>query len=463
MRLRRLIGLTMLALLALGAATAAAAPSNGKRVALVIGNGAYRKVDALTNPENDARLIAQTLQEAGFELIGGGAQLELDKAGFDRAVQDFGTALQGAEVALFYYSGHGMQVQGENWLVPVDANPTRPQDLDFQMVDAALVLRQMEGAGTKLNLVILDACRNNPFASRGVRGVQTGLAEMHAPEGTLISYATQPGNVAADGVNGDSPYTSALANTIRRPGLDIFQVFNQVGLAVKQQTGGGQQPWLASSPITGNFYFINGPVIVNPPPAAGAAPPAEINEDALFWQSIAASNDPADFRAYLKNFPSGRFAELAQRRVAMASAPVEAPKRALLSGLMFGATLNEALPRNRFSYRELHIASEYQHEEVRYLAIHMRDLPEWREFLAVNNCLSPESYVAFLFRDRILFRASVRLHIDRVCSDYGAAIAKLRTLPHAADIKTFDRSANGFAIFELIKPGIASSDGDIWQ
>jgi hypothetical protein len=461
MRLRPLLVLTTLALLALGAATAWAAPSAGKRVALVIGNGAYRKVDALTNPENDARLIAQTLQEAGFELIGGGAELELDKAGFDRAVHDFGTELQGAEVALFYYSGHGMQVQGENWLVPVDANPTRPQDLDFQMVDAALVLRQMEGAGTKLNLVILDACRNNPFANRGVRGVQTGLAEMHAPEGTLISYATQPGNVASDGVNGDSPYTSALANTIRRPGLDIFQVFNQVGLAVKQQTGGGQQPWLASSPITGNFYFINGPVIVNAP-AAGAPAPAPINEDALFWQSIADSKDPADFRAYLKNFPGGRFAELAQRRVAMAVAPAAAPMRAL-PGLMFGAAMSEALPRNRLPYSALHIASEYRREEVRYLALNMRDLPEWREFLAVNGCLSRDSYVALLFRNAVLFRASVRLHVDRSCSDYAAALAKLQTLPHAPDVKTFDRSANGFTIFEMIKPGIASSDGDIWQ
>jgi uncharacterized caspase-like protein len=462
MQIAKLLSLTLIALMTIGLSFGSAAPSAGKRVALVIGNGAYRKVDPLTNPENDARLIARTLQETGFELIGGGAQLELDKAGFDRAVHDFGTALQGAEVALFYYSGHGMQVQGENWLVPVDANPTRPQDLDFQMVDAALVLRQMEGAGTKLNLVILDACRNNPFASRGVRGAQAGLAEMRAPEGTLISYATQPGNVASDGANGDSPFTSALANTIRRPGLDIFQVFNQVGLAVKQDTGGAQQPWLASSPIAGNFYFINGPVtVITPPPAASAAPPS-INEDALFWQSIAGSKDPADFRAYLKNFPSGRFAELAERRLAMNVAPPEAVKRQALPGLMLGATMTEALPNNRFPYKALQIAREYQHEEVRYLVVNIRDLPEWREFLTVDGCMSSQSYVAFLFRQTILFRASVRFHLDAACRNYDAAIAKLKTLPHAPEIKTFDRSAYGFAIFEFIKPGIASSDGDIW-
>ena len=155
---------------------------DGQRIALVVGNGAYRSVDRLANPPNDARLMARTLQGAGFTLIGGGPQIDLDKRHFEAAVQQFGRALAGADVALFYYSGHGMQVQGVNWLVPVDANPSSPRDLDFQMLDASLVLRQMEDAGTKLNLLLLDACRNNPFLSRGVRGSQSGLAEMRAPE-----------------------------------------------------------------------------------------------------------------------------------------------------------------------------------------------------------------------------------------------------------------------------------------
>ena len=152
----------------------------------------YRNVDRLANAASDARLMAATLREVHFTLVGGDAQIDLDRAHLDQAVQDFGHAIAGAEVALFYYSGHGLQVQGVNWLVPIDANPTRPQDLDFQMVDADLVLRQMDGAGTKLNLVLLDACRNNPFGNRGLRALQPGLAEMRAPEGTLISYATQP-------------------------------------------------------------------------------------------------------------------------------------------------------------------------------------------------------------------------------------------------------------------------------
>src|SRR5271169_2763796 len=140
-----------------------------KRVALVVGNGAYQHVARLTNPRNDAELMAETLRSLGFILIGDRAQVDLDKAGFDSAVQSFGNQLQGADVGLFYYAGHGVQVRGTNYLVPVSANPTREADVDFQMVDVALVLRQMEGSRTRLNLVMLDACRNNPFGGRGLR------------------------------------------------------------------------------------------------------------------------------------------------------------------------------------------------------------------------------------------------------------------------------------------------------
>lgn len=288
---------------------AGGAQAQGRRVALVVGNSSYKSVERLANAANDARLMATTLKEAGFTIIGDGPQLDLDKPRFERAVQAFGRALQGADVALFYYSGHGLQVDGVNWLVPVDASPTGPRDLDFQMVDASLVLRQMEHAGTKLNMVLLDACRNNPFAIRGVRGSQPGLAEMRAPEGTLISYATQPGNVASDGSSSNSPYTAALAAAMHRPGADVFQVFNQVGLSVKQVTGGQQQPWLASSPIAGNFFFFNGPVTIVPPAAA-------VDAEAVYWQSIASSRSSADFQTYLSRFPRGTFVELAQRRLA---------------------------------------------------------------------------------------------------------------------------------------------------
>jgi TPR repeat protein len=250
------IRLLVLAIIASWTAIAAHAQETDRRVALVIGNTGYRHVDRLANPGNDAQLIADTLRKSGFVLIGGGPQRDLDKPSFDRLVADFGKKIQGADVALFYYAGHGMQVQGTNWLVPTDANPTRAQDLDFQMVNAELVLKQMDGAGTRLNIVILDACRNNPFANLGTRAVESGLAQMRAPDGTLISFATQPGNVAVDGKGSDGPYAMALAAAIRQPGLDIFHLFNQVGLTVKRDTRGSQQPWVSSSPIDGEFFFV---------------------------------------------------------------------------------------------------------------------------------------------------------------------------------------------------------------
>jgi hypothetical protein len=254
-----------------------------KRVALVVGNSHYQNVAPLNNPGNDATLMAETLRSAGFTLIGNRAQLDLDKAGFDRAVQDFGRQLTGANVALFYYSGHGMQIRGENYLVPVSANPTREADVDFQMLNVALVLREMEGSGTKLNIVILDACRNNPFLARGLRGSDGGLAQIRGAEGTLISFATQPGNLAQDGDGRNSPFTLALAEMIHKPGLEVLQTFNQVGLKVMRATGGAQIPWTSSSPIDGSFYFTNAdanavasaePPAAPPPPAQQAPPPS---------------------------------------------------------------------------------------------------------------------------------------------------------------------------------------------
>ena len=230
---------------------------SGKRVALVIGNSTYRSVTRLDNPANDAKLIANALKSLGFKLVGGDAQLDLDKAGFDAAVQRFGDQLQGAEVGLLFYAGHGLELRGTNYLVPVNANPTREADVDFQMVNVEVALHQMEAAGTKLNLVMLDACRNNPFAGRGLRasGRPGTPRQMQAPAGTLISFATQPKTIAQDGTDGNSPYSKALAETIRTPGLDIFQSFNQVGLVVKEATGGSQQPSVSISPIEGEFFF----------------------------------------------------------------------------------------------------------------------------------------------------------------------------------------------------------------
>ncbi len=286
-----------------------------RRIALVVGNSAYRNVPRLTNPANDAKLIAETLRSLGFELVGGSAQIDLDKPNFEGAVKRFGLLLQGADVGLFYYAGHGVQVHGENYLVPVSANPEREADVDFEMLGTTLVMRQMEGAHTRLNLILLDACRNNPFGTRASRATSRGLAQMEAPEGTLISFATQPGNVASDGEDGDSPYTKALAQTIQRPGLGLFDVFNQVGLEVKKQTGGSQQPWVSSSPIGGSFFFSRPP---EAQPAALAAAPAHAeqpNEAQQVWGTIQNTTSVAVLERFIQQFPASFYSDIARTRL----------------------------------------------------------------------------------------------------------------------------------------------------
>jgi hypothetical protein len=235
-----------------------------KRVALVIGNSAYQTVPKLPNPDSDAKLMSDTLLSLGFFVVGGSARLDLDKAGFDASLQEFRAQLVGADVALFYYAGHGVETHGLNYLVPVDAHPQDEADVFMQMVSTSDILDGLEKSGTRINLVLLDACRDNPFSGHGVRSTTGGLAQMPAPVGTLISFATQPRSVSLDGTDGHSPYTKALAEAMQKPGYGLFKTFNEVGLAVDKATGGQQLPWLSSSPITGSFYFAGKP---EPPPA----------------------------------------------------------------------------------------------------------------------------------------------------------------------------------------------------
>jgi uncharacterized caspase-like protein len=284
-----------------------------KRVALVVGNSAYRNVPRLDNPANDARLMADTLRSVGFTLVGGAALTDLDKIRFDGAVQNFASQIAGADVALFYYAGYGLHVRGSNHLVPVDANPTQEADVESQMVDVALVLRQMEGSGTRLNLVMLDACRNNPFGGRDLLATGGGLAPMGAPEGTLISYATQPGNVAQDGAGGDSPYTKALAQMLLRPGLGILDALNDVGLAVKHSTGGSQQPWLSSSPIDASLLLVAVPASPTKPPSGAAL--SQNDEAAQAWAATKGTTDTSILEAFIQRYGDSSYAKLARARI----------------------------------------------------------------------------------------------------------------------------------------------------
>jgi formylglycine-generating enzyme required for sulfatase activity len=244
-----------------------------RRVALVVGNSRYESAGPLANPEKDARLMAETLRSVGFTLIGGGAQVNIDEDKFRHVVKQFGEQIQGADVAFFYYAGHGVEVDSTNYLVPINADVTKQADVDF-MVGVDLVLHRMTAAGTKLNIVVLDACRNNPFSSGGrslamgrgrdnemvkmrdISVAANGLAQMSTPDGTLIAFATQPGNTAADGDEGNSPYTKALAEIIKTPGLGILDIFNDVGARVQEASRHKQRPWFSISSIDRSFKFV---------------------------------------------------------------------------------------------------------------------------------------------------------------------------------------------------------------
>lgn len=220
-----------------------------RRVALVIGNSAYSN-GPLTNPANDARDMAAALRKLGFDVIEGE---NLSQRDMDRYIRLFGSKIRGGGVGLFYYAGHGIQINGVNYLIPVGATITIEEEVKYESVDVGLVLAQMENAKNSLNIVILDACRNNPFA-RSFRSASQGLASLDAPRGTLIAYATAPGSTAKDGDGKNGTYTEELLRYIRTPGLSIEQVFKKVRVAVVGRTNGFQTPWESSS-LVGDFYF----------------------------------------------------------------------------------------------------------------------------------------------------------------------------------------------------------------
>ena len=221
-----------------------------KRIALVIGNGDYLQ-SPLANPVNDARSMARALRSAGFDVILG--ENLSNKTEMKRLIRDFGFKLNKGGVGLFYYAGHGIQVEGFNFLVPVNAIINNEEEVEYEAVDAGFVISQMEAADNRLNIVILDACRNNPYA-RSFRSSKQGLSGMSAPTGTLIAYATSPGSVAIDGSGVNGLYTQELLAQISKPDLQIESVFKNVRGEVVKKSYGKQTPWESSS-LIGDFYF----------------------------------------------------------------------------------------------------------------------------------------------------------------------------------------------------------------
>ncbi len=325
-----------------------AAAEAAKRAALVIGNSAYRHAPELPNPRNDARALAPMLERIGFEVMLG---LDLDRAGFDALLRDFARTARDAETVTFFYAGHGLQVAGENYLVPVDARLQSEADLLFEAVKLSFVMQILESR-PRTSIVFLDACRDNPLAENLARSlgrtrsalIGRGLAEVSAGAGTLVAYATDPGNVALDGEGEHSPFTEALLRHIAEPGVEVRSMLTRVRRDVYEATGGRQRPWDNSS-LLREFYFVEKPVETaaaepepeprtattqQTDPAAQARDLGALERERIFWQGIQNSLVPGDFEAYLQLYPEGMFAPLARARLERLKAMSAGERVALL-------------------------------------------------------------------------------------------------------------------------------------
>ena len=268
-----------------------------ERIALVVGNGEYESVARLQNPVADGQLMAKSLESVGFKVT---LLLDSNQDSMKRAIADFGRELRSAgpdTTGLFYYAGHGVQSRGVNFLLPVDTVIHDEADLDLAGVEADWVLRQLFSARNRTNIIILDACRDNPFKSFG----EQGLAEMSAPTGTFIAYASAPGSVALDGTGSNSPFTEALSEGILVKGQPIEQVFKQVRISVLKATEGRQTPWDSSS-LTGEFFFE----------PAEPVDPRELAAQQL-WNSVKEAADPVQIIYFLRTYPDSSVSDEARK------------------------------------------------------------------------------------------------------------------------------------------------------
>ena len=315
--LRRVIAVVAVAV---GLSTAALGDERGlDRVALVIGNSAYLHTTQIPNPANDARDIAAALGRLGFAVD---LRLDLDKRGMDDAIRRFGDRRGTASAGLIYFAGHGLQVDGQNYLLPVDAKLEKERDLRYEAVSLTDMLFETERT-SGINVIILDACRDNPLASSLARRmgrtraalVGRGLARVEGAVGTLIAYATRDGTTAADGEGRNSPYTTGVLEWIEKPGLEISMMFRRVRESVMAATNEQQVPWEYGS-LTGEFYFrAPGKVPADEPEVAAPSPAEAVDREVVFWETVKDSDRPRDFEEYLKQFPGGVFAGLAQSRI----------------------------------------------------------------------------------------------------------------------------------------------------
>jgi len=293
--------------------------SSELRIALVIGNAAYKDAP-LRNPTNDAVDVATALRELGWKVT---LRTNASQRQMKDSIRQFGSELTRGGVGLFYFAGHGIQYRGENYLVPIGASIEREADVEDETVGARYLLTQLEEARNRVNIVIMDACRNNPY-TRGFRSVSRGLAQMDAAQGTLVAFATAPGSVAADGEGRNGVYTKHLLRQIRQSGVPVELMFKRVRDGVIKETEERQTPWESSSLRGADFYFratAAGTVAGPSEPIA----PAAVHSTAIelaFWESIKTSTNRTDFEEYLRRYPDGHFVGLARNRIQSITIPV---------------------------------------------------------------------------------------------------------------------------------------------
>lgn len=339
---------------------AAAVASTSARIALVIGNGAYSEAP-LVNPVGDARAIAERLREAGFVVT---MKLDAPRRELQDAIRRFGEALaqDNRAVGVFYYAGHGVQLNWRNFMLPVDARIHRTADIAAQGVDVGLLLESLGRARNPLNLVILDACRDNPFG-RDFRTGDRGLSQLDAPPGTLLAYATAPGNTAGDGVGVHGLYTEHLLKEMKVPGAPVEDVFKRVRLAVRRSSEGAQIPWESTS-LEGDFAFVGG---------SGrdmGREQQEFEADLATWNTLREATTPEPLEAFIRQRPSGKFAELAQHRldlvlrergekpVQAAPAPPLGPEMCLPGKATAYGEAVAFRPGERYTYRTVDLLSQ---------------------------------------------------------------------------------------------------------
>ncbi len=343
-----LVHFLMLAAAIIALTFAGRAAASERRVALVVGASAYVAVPHLANTLADATEIAAALRRVGFDVD---LVRDPDRAALEAAVRRLGERASGADAALFFFAGHGVEVAGRNWLLPVSARPKSARDLPFEALDLGLIFDQLDGAA-QVSLFFLDACRDSPFRlqlTQGSRGVTSaGMRAQQAATGSLIAYSTAPGTEAADGSGPHSPFTSALLKYIEKPGLTVQQVLNAVRGEVKAATNGRQIPW-ESSALEGDFYFVQPPSApLQASIAATALPGSGLAAEDLFFKSIMETRRPEELRAFLERFPNGTYAPLvrswSQRQTSPAAPATAAAPAPSELGTRLSDALRKALP-----------------------------------------------------------------------------------------------------------------------